>query len=151
MAMKTLTALERVVDVLLDEIPLLLAGNGITAGSCVRATRVACLALAEAGYKASPLPVTFTGHASRPSALDAHRRFPGHLVALVERRSVLAAREANVFAATPAFMAGEPVNTAKGAYRRIDDNTYLVTADWTGIERDSHVVRAAVRAMRDRA
>jgi hypothetical protein len=69
-------------------------------------------------------------------------------VALVERRWVLDAREGIAFAATPAFMAGESLTSAKGVYRRIDDNTYLVTADWTGIERDSHYVRSAVRALR---
>lgn len=139
-------------DVLADEIPALLAGNGYTNDSCVVAARVACLALAEMGVKASPLPVAFNGHSDRSSALDAPRRFSAHLVTLVERRTVLDAHEGVVFPATPTFMAGEPIRfPMQGStmlYRRIEDNTYQVADDWTSVQRDSPLVRAAVRAMR---
>lgn len=56
---------ERVMDVLVEEVPTLLANRGISADSCVLATRVVCLALGEIGVKASPLPVAFSGYSPR--------------------------------------------------------------------------------------
>lgn len=63
--MTTTTKVERVLDVLVDQVPGYLAGQGMATWSCIASTRIACLALAEVGIKASPLPVQLHGFNER--------------------------------------------------------------------------------------
>lgn len=200
--MATMTKVESVLDALVDKIPALLAAAGYRADSCVRATRIACLALSEIGVMASPLPVLFSGYSPRyveavrrgeltldgdpisqdlqdrlmaegawnlrigdPETPARDGRYPGHLTTLVERRWVAdttiqqASRptkqmtfEPHWFRVTPAFMAGDPATfssgEAIGLYRRIENNTYLVSPDWAGVRRDDRMVRDFVRTLR---
>lgn len=52
---------QHALDVLVEQVPTLLAGRGFDPDVCILATRIACLALSEVGVKASPLPVRFDG------------------------------------------------------------------------------------------
>jgi hypothetical protein len=64
-AIKNKLDVEAALDVLEDTIPPLLGAAGIKPDVCVGATRIACLALAEVGIKASPLPVRVQAMSAR--------------------------------------------------------------------------------------
>jgi hypothetical protein len=68
MAMKTKVNVKRALDVLEEAVPAALASSGAAPDVCVAATRIACLALAEVGIKASPLPVRLQAMSPRYTA-----------------------------------------------------------------------------------
>lgn len=53
---------ERALDALVEGVPALLESKGFNRDVCVLATRLACLALGEVGFKASALPTRFDGY-----------------------------------------------------------------------------------------
>lgn len=60
-----MTKFDRVLDALVEEVPGYLATQGLAPWTCIASTRIACLALAEIGMKASPMPVELYGFNER--------------------------------------------------------------------------------------